>query len=75
MNKIILLIFIIILIILGILWVLWVLGALRKNSESFTVYQLNYRTDIEPQGHFNTMPRYRRCICSSDGKCKCIFDE
>ncbi len=44
--------------------------------ESFTVYQLNYRTDIEPKWNERGFPsrEYRRCICSSDGDCRCMFD-
>ncbi len=46
------------------------------NTEYFTVYQLNYRTDILPLN--NRTPElnrpYNRCICSSDGDCKCISD-
>jgi hypothetical protein len=44
-----------------------------NTSEGFTTYQLNYRTDIEPNSA-NTIPQYRRCICSSDGECRCVTD-
>jgi hypothetical protein len=42
-------------------------------SEGFTTYQLNYRTDIEPNSA-GTIPVYRRCICSGDGECRCVTD-
>jgi hypothetical protein len=45
----------------------------QYTSEGFTTYQLNYRTDIEPNSA-GTIPVYRRCICSSDGECRCVTD-
>ncbi len=47
-----------------------------RPIEEFTVYQLNYKTGILPPdgipvGLENT---YTRCVCSSDGDCRCIND-
>ncbi len=45
-------------------------------TEGFTTYSLNYETTIEPKRFPNmAAPKdYRRCVCSSDGKCRCIYD-
>jgi hypothetical protein len=60
--------------ILILLIILLVISIYFLNTfEGFTTYQLNYRTDIEPNSD-NTIPQYRRCICSSDGECRCITD-
>lgn len=42
--------------------------------EGFTTYQLNYSTDIQPRQKNPFFRDYRRCICSSGGDCKCMFD-
>jgi hypothetical protein len=60
--------------ILIILIIILIISIYNLNlSEGFTVYQLNYRTDIEPN-NANTIPQYRRCICSSNGECRCVTD-
>jgi hypothetical protein len=45
-------------------------------TEGFTTYSLNYETTIEPKRFPNiAAPKdYRRCVCSSDGECRCIYD-
>jgi hypothetical protein len=58
-----------------IIFLLLVLSLFLNVTEPFTVYQLNYSTEIEPNYNPNTMDKmYRRCICSSDGNCNCKFD-
>jgi hypothetical protein len=58
-----------------IILLLLVLSLFLNVNEPFTVYQLNYSTEIEPNYNPKTMNKlYRRCICSSNGKCKCMFD-
>ena len=48
---------------------------LYNNVEGFTTYQLNYRTDIEPNWPKNVQSDYKRCICSSNGECRCLTDK
>jgi hypothetical protein len=56
-----------------ILILILILTYYKYTYEGFTTYQLNYRTDIEPN-RAGTIPQYRRCICSSDGECRCVTD-
>jgi hypothetical protein len=59
-----------------ILLIILVLISILYQSEGFTTYSLNYETTIEPKRFPNIAapPDYRRCVCSSDGKCRCIYD-
>jgi hypothetical protein len=50
-----------------------ILSLYLSITETFTTYQINYRTDITPWSD-SKIPEYRRCICSSSGKCNCIKD-
>lgn len=58
-----------ILLILGVLY-------LSKINESFTVYQLNYKTRLEPAwpNMSGLKIGYNRCICSSNANCQCLDD-
>ena len=42
----------------------------NKSRENFTVYQINYKTNITPLNGNS----YRRCICSGMDDCRCIDD-
>lgn len=48
----------------------------RSGHEPFTVYQLNYKTQLQPAWPNTTglQVGYNRCICSSDGECRCLDD-
>jgi hypothetical protein len=65
---------------LFILLIILVLISILYKSEGFTTYSLNYETTIEPKRFPNIAAGqdpstdYRRCVCSSDGKCRCIYD-
>jgi hypothetical protein len=59
-----------------ILLIIIILAAGVYRGEGFTTYSLNYETTIEPKRFPNiaSPPDYRRCVCSSDAKCRCIYD-
>lgn len=47
-----------------------------KKYEGFTVYQLNYKTNLKPAwpNTSGLQIGYNRCICSSDANCRCLDD-
>lgn len=58
------------------LLILLIIVCVYTINEGFTVYQLNYKTNLKPAWPNTSGLKigYNRCICSSDANCRCLDD-